>query len=230
MNATQVAHTKTLQTEDRIRSNSSLLTEQMRWLETLPVDFQTILDVGCGAGFHAKWFHGRGHKVTATDWSTDAFLFADEIEAVASDILQYLPTKEYDAIVCSHVLEHFADPGTLMRKLRSLLKPGGYLFLVVPGYTPLSCNGHWHTGWNITQLGGWLVSMGFDCREGTFAHLGINVCGFGRKSDEVPSDAHFDLPRILRFMPAPFKKAEFFQGTDHLLRADLTWVDADMCE
>ena len=36
--------------------------------------------------------------------------------------------KTYDYIICCEVMEHFRDPHTEFRKLKNLLKPGGYLF------------------------------------------------------------------------------------------------------
>ena len=42
----------------------------------------------------------------------------------------------FDAIVCSHVLEHIIDDGKAMRELYRVLKPGGIAILQVP-YSPL---------------------------------------------------------------------------------------------
>jgi SAM-dependent methyltransferase len=42
-----------------------------------------------------------------------------------------LPDGSFDRIICSHVLEHVDDKKAL-RELRRVLKPGGFLILMVP--------------------------------------------------------------------------------------------------
>ena len=42
------------------------------------------------------------------------------------------PDAAYDAIVCSHVLEHVADDRAAMRELHRVLAPGGWAVLQVP--------------------------------------------------------------------------------------------------
>jgi 2-polyprenyl-3-methyl-5-hydroxy-6-metoxy-1,4-benzoquinol methylase len=40
--------------------------------------------------------------------------------------------KVFDIILCRHVLEHVHDPLTLLKNIKSLLKPDGFLILVLP--------------------------------------------------------------------------------------------------
>lgn len=42
------------------------------------------------------------------------------------------PSKDYDFIVCSDIIEHFFNPGLTMEKIYDLLKPGGYCLLGTP--------------------------------------------------------------------------------------------------
>jgi SAM-dependent methyltransferase len=43
-----------------------------------------------------------------------------------------LPDGSFDAILCSHVLEHIEDDAAAMRELHRVLSPGGWLIVMVP--------------------------------------------------------------------------------------------------
>ena len=43
-----------------------------------------------------------------------------------------LPDGAFDAVICSHVLEHVADDRTAMRELRRVTAPGGFVLVMVP--------------------------------------------------------------------------------------------------
>ena len=51
-----------------------------------------------------------------------------ELDVTALD----LPDGAFDAILCSHVLEHVPDDGAAMRELRRVTAPGGFCVVMVP--------------------------------------------------------------------------------------------------
>lgn len=40
--------------------------------------------------------------------------------------------EQFDLVICSHVLEHIADDRKAMREMRRILRPGGFLLVMVP--------------------------------------------------------------------------------------------------
>jgi len=201
----------------------SRLDEQLPWLEKLPSDFLTVLDVGAGRGIHAKWLLDNGRLPTALDRSGTAFEFAHEIELLRCDLLDIQPGRTFDAIFCSHVLEHFPNPAHAIEQMRALLSDGGYLFIIVPPYEPVSVNYHWHTGWNASQLALFMVAMGFDCSGGIFCQSGLNVCGWGRKS-EIP-ETSFNLQLSLPYLPKGMADTFFVKDGYEFIPGNLRYAD-----
>jgi SAM-dependent methyltransferase len=158
------------------------------WLEKLPKDFQTILDIGCGDGYASAFFYTRGHKVTSIDpWNY--FKFCDKIRFMQARVEDMPDSQKFDAIFLSHVLEHQHNLGNFVELLKSKLSDNGYLFIIVP-HSAFAEQGHVFAAWAIPQLAALLVVYGFDCRESVFQRFGYNICGFGRKTD-LPTDKNF---------------------------------------
>ncbi|MEM1270170.1 MAG: class I SAM-dependent methyltransferase [Bacteroidota bacterium] len=110
-------------------------------LQFVPKGTQHLLDVGCGAGTNAEYLADtlpgiQIHGLTVSPSERDqAIRFMDDcwVADVATEPLP-LPVAQtqYDVILLSHVLEHIAYPAAVVRKLVSLLKPGGRLVIAVP--------------------------------------------------------------------------------------------------
>lgn len=95
-----------------------------------------LLDIGTGIAqflHHARPFFSH---VSGTEISPSAVNIAKEkygldIELGSIDEIS-LPATGFDNITLFHVLEHVPDPGALLEKCRTLLRPGGVLFIAVP--------------------------------------------------------------------------------------------------
>jgi SAM-dependent methyltransferase len=69
-----------------------------------------------------------------TLWSTQASSGIEprqRVIAEASD-LEQIPDGAYDALLASHVLEHLANPLGALAEWRRVVRPGGYILLIVP--------------------------------------------------------------------------------------------------
>ena len=102
----------------------------------------SIIDIGCGAGNIALRLKEMGFQVTGVDHSPVAASLAAEngIDCRVVDVdKQDLPFAENscDAAWAGDVIEHVFDPIGLLRKVRCVLKPGGFVFISVPNELPL---------------------------------------------------------------------------------------------
>ena len=58
----------------------------------------------------------------------------DPTHLLSADDLGSIPSEQFDFLVSNHLLEHLADPITAVEEWLRVLKPGGLLFLSVPGF------------------------------------------------------------------------------------------------
>jgi SAM-dependent methyltransferase len=104
------------------------------WLPARPAD---VLDLGCGTGSLSLLAAEQGHRVTGVDRSAAmverartklagrdaAFLVGD---AAAPPVGE----QRYDVVLVRHVLWTLPAPARVLRRWRTLLRPGGRLVLI----------------------------------------------------------------------------------------------------
>jgi len=109
----------------------------------VPGEAKVMLDVGCGGGaFAAGVRESRGGAAAdLTIWGIEldpeaARRAEQEIDHVhrgdARLILQDLPPGHFDCVFLNDVLEHVADPETLLAGVRRVLAPAGSLIVSIP--------------------------------------------------------------------------------------------------
>lgn len=94
-----------------------------------------LLDVGCGTGWTTRIYADHGFAVTGLEPSRVRAEYARAnygIEVVSDYIENAGFDQEFDVVVLRHIIEHFADPGAVLHKIRSFLKPDGVVLVVVP--------------------------------------------------------------------------------------------------
>lgn len=98
-----------------------------------------VLDLGCGVGGYTLALEEAGaHGVALDLWITPDFP-ARSFFPVQGDALR-LPFAEaaFDGVLCASLIEHVIDPMTLLREIRRVTRPEGWVYLSFPPfYSPL---------------------------------------------------------------------------------------------
>lgn len=113
------------------RGNSALLA-------LLPNKTTRVLDIGCGAGDNARLVAATGRTVDGITLSESEAEAARQVcrKVLVHDLECGLPPQvdtPYDAVICSHVLEHLRWPDRLLNEISELLRPSeGVLLVALP--------------------------------------------------------------------------------------------------
>jgi ubiquinone/menaquinone biosynthesis C-methylase UbiE len=117
-----------------------------KWLNKfIPADGngKTMLDLGCGTGYHLKQYRERGFELTGVDGSAEMLKEArkinPEIEFYQGDVAKIpLPDASFDFVVCIEVLRYLPDIQPCLKEIARVLKPGGSA--LVTAAPPLQAN------------------------------------------------------------------------------------------
>lgn len=97
-----------------------------------------ILDAACGDGVGVKHLIDRGFKnITGVDINPNkierAKNYVSNAHLICSDIKCIdLPDHTFDAVWCSHTLEHCDEPFETLKEFKRLLKAKGAIYIIVP--------------------------------------------------------------------------------------------------
>lgn len=128
-----------------------------------------ILDYGCGLGQNILYMP----KAVGYDISDYGVKFCRERGVEASTNLAAFPDESFDYVFSAHVLEHHPHPKIMIEEMRSKLKPGGELLLVIPherhgkAQFELDLNQHLYM-WNFQNINNLLITSGFRIKENKY--------------------------------------------------------------
>lgn len=111
---------------DRARAERICRTAMVHFPERVNL---RVLDYGGGNGKLLMPFLELGHRCDLVDYSDRQL---PGVNKIANDMAGIPSGARYDVIVCSHVLEHLADPGSLLQQLKGILADGGIVYAEVP--------------------------------------------------------------------------------------------------
>ena len=204
-------------TRFEIRSQGRTLTEDVyvSHLALLKLykqyDFQTVLDIGSGAGSVSRILRFLGKTVTTVE------PLVDPTADYTRDVLDIDFPDQFDCVWASHVLEHIRNPGLFLDKIFDALKPGGVLAITIPyndGAVAVNTLliGHCYK-FNDLSLIYQLICAGFDCRR-------VAVKVYGGQVSVILRKAPNGLPRVSHALfGTPPAQGAPGKGTDSL--ADL---------
>jgi 2-polyprenyl-3-methyl-5-hydroxy-6-metoxy-1,4-benzoquinol methylase len=151
----------------------------------LPARLGRVLDIGCGAGGVGRSIRDRADHLTGIELDPVAAERAraayDEVHTGAVDDVLATVVGPFDTVLAYDVLEHLADPASVLRRVHALAAPGALIHVSVPnarhwslvrdlvlrgtfGYTETGHRDETHLRWltprDLTALletGGWHV-------------------------------------------------------------------------
>lgn len=184
--------------------------------------FETVLDIGSGAGDHSDVFENHGKTVTSIDFGISVYYQrkTSKRDIIRGDYYSYSFDQPFDLIWASHVLEHQPNPNLFLKKIHRDLKEGGWLAITVPPLKHEIVGGH-VTLWNAGLLLYQLIFAGFNCRHAAIKKYGYNISVIVQKeSIEQLPELHYDngdIDRLSPFFP-PELGREGFNGDIQVLQ------------
>jgi SAM-dependent methyltransferase len=163
----------------------------------------TILDIGGGRKQeHANYFRSHGHNVKIVDFFDNADYRGD---FNTLDI-----NEKFDAVWCSHCLEHQLNVNLFLKKIANTVKQKGIIAITVPPLKPLIVGGHlslWNAGLVVYNL----VLAGIDCSTCAIKTYDYNISVIAENNKfEMPNLIYDrgDLISLQEFLPK-FKKEKY---------------------
>jgi len=118
-----------------VRRRANRMALPFGWTELAGMAPGRLMDVGCGSGSGVALasqlgWHARG--IEMDDAAVNAARHAGlDVEQAGYERL-FEMSEQFDAITCSHVIEHVFDPVDMIRAMHGALRPGGVLLLATP--------------------------------------------------------------------------------------------------
>lgn len=119
-------------------SQSSIVDAIVRMVRPHIDEFESILDVGCGANLHYDMaIAGAGKRVFGVDFTMSFLRLAPQqrpgIFLAQADALR-LPFKDgsFSAVICSETIEHIPHDSAVIAEIARVLRPQALLFVTVP--------------------------------------------------------------------------------------------------
>ena len=152
----------------------------VKWIASIaqPVQYQNLLDLGCGPGIYAERFRKAGYTVTGIDFSRRSIDYANEQTLHNKSNIKYhyqnyltIDYKEqFDVITliyCDYAALSIKDRLILLSKIYQALKPKGKFIFDV--FTPLMRKSESHS-WYYNEEGGFWNEEPHVCLDSVYQY------------------------------------------------------------
>ena len=123
--------------------------QQFDYINSLELNFKSVLDIGCSHGYLLSLFKNQGKFVHGIEPSSKLKSLAKEIYDIdiTTDFIDqnFSHGHKYDLIIISHVLEHITNPIQFLSYVSNLLAEGGHLFIETPCLDLFRTSIHFHS-------------------------------------------------------------------------------------
>lgn len=125
----------------RSPSNMALVRDAVEEFRKYVPETYQVLEVGCGDGYSIDVFRGKGYQhLVGCDVNLAKLKVAASFghTVIVQDVHNLgFRSEAFDAVYCTHTLEHTYDGYQALREIFRLLRPGGLVFIIVPDHAPL---------------------------------------------------------------------------------------------
>lgn len=111
--------------EDQINRANAMLD----MLVNRPIEGVSFLDFGCGEGWMAKQALDRGAEMSVGYDLIPSDSWNKHKNVQFTNVFKEVAENQYDMVMLYDVLDHCQDPEDVMRQVRSVVKPGGAVYI-----------------------------------------------------------------------------------------------------
>lgn len=145
-----------------------------------PIQYNKLLDLGCGPGIYATLFKHRGYDVTGVDFSERSINYAIDnakkenldIKYICQNYLDIVLEEKFDVITliyCDFGVLSTIDREILLKKIYSMLNPNGLLIFDV--FTPnMHEDKKEYKSWSYFNNGGFWCENPHGCLESLYRY------------------------------------------------------------
>ena len=118
------------------------ITNKTRDLESIAIqkvlgdmEFDKVLEIGCGTGKNTQWLAERSNHLTAVDFSGEMLILAKQkinlpnVVFKQADLMQQWQLGKVNLVTCSLVLEHIENLDFIFEQASLALEKGGLFYI-----------------------------------------------------------------------------------------------------